>query len=94
MITGHHPAAALLARFGGGAVLNTQVKHVFTHFRVLITIEVIRLEELKPDLPQRFFWVEPKELPRRALPSVMVKCAQAAGKAAGKAAGEVAGSTL
>jgi A/G-specific adenine glycosylase len=83
MISRHHPAAALLERFGRGALLNTPVKHVFTHFRVLITVEVIRLEDSKPGLPDAFFWVDKKDLPRRALPTVMVKCAQAAGEIAG-----------
>jgi A/G-specific adenine glycosylase len=78
MVACHQPAAGLLSRFGRGVVLNTPVEHVFTHFRVLITVEVIRLEDIRPDLPEGFFWVHRDNLPGRALPTVMVKCAAAA----------------
>ena len=77
-----HPAHMLRDMTGQGSVLNTIVSHIFSHFRVLITVEVIHLKTTKPDLPTidefSLKWVKINELATHAIPTVMVKCAKAA----------------
>lgn len=71
-------AARLLAATGGGVVLNGQVEHVFSHFRVILT--VIKLSG-NADGKTDGNWVRvPKDqLEKAALPTVMRKVARLAG---------------
>ena len=86
-ISPHHPAHRLLTGFGGDtvlerAVLNDPVHHIFSHFRVIMTVEVIRVRGAKAVLPSDdglpLNWAQIAHLDDHALPTVMVKCAKAA----------------
>ncbi|MCE2516303.1 MAG: A/G-specific adenine glycosylase [Alphaproteobacteria bacterium] len=69
----------MLDQFGHGETLNTRVEHIFSHFRVILTIQRLRIEAKKPPLPDGLHWVDRGELAAKALPTVMVKVARAAG---------------
>ncbi len=77
-ITDAHPAWLLLSAFGRGARLNQPVDHIFSHFRVLMTVEVITLDAVMPDIPNGFSWAALDDLSKYALPTVMMKCVKAA----------------
>ena len=78
MITERHPAHALISSLGRGQILNEEVSHIFTHFRILMKVETITIEGKTPSLADGFFWAAQDELAQRALPTVMVKCLKAA----------------
>jgi A/G-specific adenine glycosylase len=65
---------------GGQAVrLNQQAEHIFSHFRVVLTVEKIQLDAVTPPLPHGLRWEAIDRLPQLALPTVMVKVARLAG---------------
>jgi len=77
-------AGQMLARYdqqdGGQAVrLNQQAEHIFSHFRVVLTVEKIQLDAVTPPLPHGLRWEAIDRLPQLALPTVMVKVARLAG---------------
>jgi A/G-specific adenine glycosylase len=47
-----------------------QIKHTFTHFHLILTVEVHQREDL---VNETCFWVNPNELSKYALPTVMHK---------------------
>lgn len=71
-------AADLLEHAAHCQRLNEGVDHVFTHFRLTLSIHeaLIKAETAVPDGYQ---WVDADSLPRLALPTVMRKVAEAAG---------------
>jgi len=78
------PAGAILVRHdhilgGQRLTLNQQAEHIFSHFRVLLTIEKIQLDGVKPPLPKGWRWESVETLPNLALPTVMVKVARLGG---------------
>jgi A/G-specific adenine glycosylase len=62
-----------------GHILNAKTEHIFTHFRVVLTIHRMNLAGVKPDLPSGLTWVAVAQLSDIALPTVMVKVAKTAG---------------
>lgn len=78
-------AGRMIAALGGGETLNTTVEHIFSHFRVILTICRLRLADkgsvkaADVPLPPQVDWVDRDSLDRVALPTVMVKVAVAAG---------------
>ena len=73
------PSGQLRARFGQGQKLNQQAEHIFSHFRVILDIEKIETAGQTTDLPPQWRWVALADLPKMALPTVMVKTARLAG---------------
>jgi adenine-specific DNA glycosylase len=58
--------------------LNKGVDHVFTHFRLHLTIEEAVIPHNQP-LPEHYRWVDRASLGQHALPTVMRKVAKTAG---------------
>jgi A/G-specific adenine glycosylase len=78
------PAGEILARHdqmlgGQRLTLNQKAEHIFSHFRVLLTIEKIQLDGVKPPLPKGWRWESIETLPNLALPTVMAKVARLGG---------------
>ena len=73
------PSGQFKARFGQGQKLNQQAEHIFSHFRVILDIEKIETAGQTTDLPPQWRWVALADLPKMALPTVMVKTARLAG---------------
>lgn len=69
----------LIKNFGLPKILNNQVEHIFTHFKVIIAVHSLKLDAVKPDLPEGLVWAEKTKLSSIALPTVMVKVARLAG---------------
>jgi len=72
-------AGQLMETHGGGAVLNTVVEHVFSHFRIILTIHRLDVSSgtVALNLSQR--WVPLAEIDDIALPTVMRKVARSGG---------------
>jgi len=72
-------AGQLMEVHGGGAVLNTVVEHVFSHFRIILTIHRLYVSSgtVALNLSQR--WVPLAEIDDIALPTVMRKVARSGG---------------
>ena len=61
-----------------GRILNETVSHIFSHFRIILTLHHLKFDAEKPALPEGLIWADKAALPDRALPTVMVKVAKAA----------------
>ncbi|MGU9961510.1 MAG: A/G-specific adenine glycosylase [Candidatus Puniceispirillales bacterium WSBS_2018_MAG_OTU23] len=62
----------------GMVVLNENISHIFTHFRVILTVHHLTCRGVRPVLPDGFNWAQKTRLPDMALPTVMVKVARLA----------------
>jgi len=72
-------AGRLLALAGEGKLLNAAVEHVFSHFRVVLSIHLVTLRAENLPLAENQRWVQLAELGTIALPTVMRKVARAGG---------------
>jgi len=72
-------AGQLMEAHGGGAVLNTVVEHVFSHFRIILTIHRLDVSSGTVALNPSQRWVPLAEIDDIALPTVMRKVARSGG---------------
>jgi len=72
-------AGRLIEALGQGVRLNTNVEHVFSHFRVILTIHRVTVAPGDLNLAPAQRWVPLAELSDIALPTVMRKVARAGG---------------
>jgi len=72
-------AGQLMEAHGGGAVLNTVVEHVFSHFRIILTIHRLDVSSGTVALNPSQRWVPLAEIDDIALPTVMRKVAHSGG---------------
>ncbi|XDZ65066.1 A/G-specific adenine glycosylase [Alphaproteobacteria bacterium LSUCC0684] len=78
-LSADNSAGRLIAALGQGRRLNTNVEHVFSHFRVILTIHCLDADPGGLKLAPAQRWVPLAELSDIALPTVMRKVARAGG---------------
>ena len=73
------PALARLLEAGKASVLNTKVEHVFSHFRLTLTVVRLAIDDAEDAAGRHWLAVPKDSLGEAALPTVMRKAARAAG---------------